>query len=216
MKNDLIENPSSRCACMLVLDTSGSMDGAPIAELNQGLAEFLRTLKDDEVASFSVELCIISTGSGTPRKELDFTIANNVMHIAPLSAYGGTPLGQAVTMALDGLEQRKQSYKSAGVPYFQPWLVLISDGEPTDAWTQAASRARIMSEGKKLVVLPIGVAGANLQKLGECSNRGAKELNGLKFREFFLWLSASMSRVSASASTAASIQLPSTASWDVV
>jgi uncharacterized protein YegL len=119
-------------------------------------------------------------------------------------------------MALDGLEQRKQSYKSAGVPYFQPWLVLISDGEPTDTWTQAASRARIMSEGKKLVVLPIGVAGANLQKLGECSNRGAKELKGLKFREFFLWLSASMSRVSASASTAASIQLPSTASWDVV
>ena len=35
--NDLFQNPSPRCACMLVLDTSGSMSGAPIHELNQGL-----------------------------------------------------------------------------------------------------------------------------------------------------------------------------------
>lgn len=216
MNDDLIENPSSRCACMLVLDTSGSMAGTAIDELNQGLTEFLQALKADDVASYSVELCVISTGSGTPRQELPFTIANNISHIAPLSAGGLTPLGQAVTMALDGLEQRKRSYKAAGVPYFQPWMVIISDGSPTDAWQHVATRANDLAKNRKLVVLPIGVSGADLSILGAFTNKGAKELKGLQFRDFFQWLSASMSRVSASASTAAAVNLPSMDPWAVV
>ena len=33
-------NPDPRCACVLVLDTSGSMHGERIAELNAGLVAF--------------------------------------------------------------------------------------------------------------------------------------------------------------------------------
>jgi uncharacterized protein with von Willebrand factor type A (vWA) domain len=37
--SDFALNPEPRCPCLLLLDTSGSMEGAPIAELNgaQGL-----------------------------------------------------------------------------------------------------------------------------------------------------------------------------------
>jgi uncharacterized protein with von Willebrand factor type A (vWA) domain len=35
--SDFAENPEPRCACLLLLDTSGSMQGAPIRELNAGL-----------------------------------------------------------------------------------------------------------------------------------------------------------------------------------
>jgi len=38
---DLIENPTPRCACILVLDTSGSMNGTPIDELNAGVVQFI-------------------------------------------------------------------------------------------------------------------------------------------------------------------------------
>ena len=34
-QNDLSENPSPRCLCMVVLDTSSSMSGEPIALLNE-------------------------------------------------------------------------------------------------------------------------------------------------------------------------------------
>jgi uncharacterized protein with von Willebrand factor type A (vWA) domain len=37
---ELVANPEPRCACLLLLDTSGSMHGQPIAELNAGLARF--------------------------------------------------------------------------------------------------------------------------------------------------------------------------------
>jgi hypothetical protein len=43
---ELVINPEPRCACLLLLDTSGSMHGQPIAELNGGLV----TLKDELMA----------------------------------------------------------------------------------------------------------------------------------------------------------------------
>ena len=33
---DLVSNPEPRCPCLLLLDTSGSMSGRPLAELNEG------------------------------------------------------------------------------------------------------------------------------------------------------------------------------------
>lgn len=213
--NDLIENPSTRCACMLVLDTSGSMTGEPINELNKGVSHFIQAVQQDEVAGYSVEVGIISAG-GNVRIEMPFTTAMDIDNIPKLQATGATPLGQAVQLALQSLDERKLEYQKAGVAYYQPWLVIISDGEPTDSWQHIASQTKDLSNNRKLVVLPLGVDGANLSILGEFSSKGAKKIAGLKFNEFFEWLSASMSRVSSSASTSASVKLPSTDSWDSI
>lgn len=147
---------------------------------------------------------------------MPFTTAMDIDNIPKLQATGATPLGQAVQLALQSLNERKLEYQKAGVAYYQPWLVIISDGEPTDSWQHIASQTKDLSNNRKLVVLPLGVDGANLSILGEFSSKGAKKIAGLKFNEFFEWLSASMSRVSSSASTSASIQLPSTDSWDSI
>lgn len=212
---DLIDNPSARCACMVVLDISGSMDGAPISELNKGLQHFIAAVQDDEVAACSVEIGVITAGASVI-EALPFTTAMSIDGIASFSASGSTPLGQATDLALQRLEQRKQEYRQAGIAYYQPWLVIISDGAPTDSYEQAAQQAKTLSAQRKLVVLPVGVSSANMSILDKFSSRGAKKLNGLKFSEFFEWLSASMSRVSASASTSASITLPSTGGWDSI
>jgi hypothetical protein len=37
---EFADNPEPRCPCLLLLDTSGSMQGAPISELNRGLVAF--------------------------------------------------------------------------------------------------------------------------------------------------------------------------------
>lgn len=215
LSDDLIENPSTRCACMLVLDTSGSMSGQPIAELNQGVAHFIQAVQQDEVAAYSVEVGIITAGSSV-NMQLPFKTAMEIDQIPQLKASGSTPLGQAVQLAVQSLEERKSEYQRAGVAYYQPWLVIISDGEPTDEWQTIAAHTKDLSAQRKLVVLPLGVESANLSILGEFSSRGAKKIAGLKFNEFFEWLSASMSRVSASASTSQAVDLPSTDSWDSI
>lgn len=159
-----------------------------------------------------MELAVYTAG-GTARCLQPFICVEDVAGIADFDATGLTPLGEGVRMALDALEQRKAEYRNAGVPYYQPWLVIISDGAPTDRWEDAAQRAYNMSAQRKLVSLPIAVKGADLAVLSRFSAKPAVALDGIKFREFFLWLSASMARVSASASSAAEVQLPSMDSW---
>lgn len=209
---DLIENPTPRCPCMLVLDVSGSMEGESINELNAGLSEFIQAVKADEFAAYSIEVGIITAG-GSVTEALSFTAANDIEGFRPLSATGMTPLGGAVSLALQRLKERKSLYQKTGVPHYQPWMVIISDGGPTDAWEGAAQQARSMSEDRKLVSLAVGVQGASLETLGMFSSRAAMPLQGLKFGEFFEWLSQSMIRVSASNSSATEVNLPSVDSW---
>lgn len=210
--DDLIDNPSPRCPVALVLDTSGSMGGQPIDELNAGIQLFIDEIKRDDLARWSVDLAVYTAGGSSDCIQ-EFVAAEQIAGFAPLSAWGDTPLGSATRMALDDLEARKKAYRDAGVPYYQPWLVLISDGAPTDEWEDAAQRASTLSAQRKLVSLPIGVQGADLDVLSQFSCKPAVALDGLKFRELFQWLSASMARVSASTSSDASVQLPGMESW---
>jgi uncharacterized protein YegL len=60
--DDLIDNPTPRCPCMLVLDVSGSMDGEPINELNEGVNQFIQAVLQDDFASYAVDIGIITFG----------------------------------------------------------------------------------------------------------------------------------------------------------
>lgn len=172
----------------------------------------MEALRADEVAAYSVEVGVITAG-GSVSEALPFTTAHAIESFQPLIASGNTPLGGAVEFALRRLNERKEEYKRNGVPYYQPWLVVISDGEPTDSWQQVAQEAKSQSANRKLISLMVGVKDADMDKLGQFSCKPALKLDGLKFSEFFEWLSASMSRVSASSSTSASVNLPSIDSW---
>ena len=44
---EFVENPEQRCPVILLLDTSHSMNGAPIAELNAGLSTLRQELLND-------------------------------------------------------------------------------------------------------------------------------------------------------------------------
>ena len=57
---EFVENPENRCPVILLLDTSGSMSGQPIQELNRGLAAFKEDVMKDAQASLSVEVAIVT------------------------------------------------------------------------------------------------------------------------------------------------------------
>lgn len=199
--DDLVDNPTSRVAISLCLDASGSMSGEKIRELNSGVASFYRTINQDEIAKFSAEISIVTFGP--VQKETDFETVATQPHPPVLQAAGDTPLGEAVKLSLDLLEDRKQQYKDNGVDYYQPWLVLMTDGQPTGSSSvlnaQIARVAKLAAD-RKLVVFPIGIGkGAHMPTLNRFSApRPAFKLQGLNFQSFFSWLSASVSRVSQS------------------
>lgn len=190
-----IDNPEPRCPCVLVLDVSGSMAGAPIDQLNAGLKQLQQELGGDALASKRVELAIVTFGP--VRVAQDFVTAD--MFAAPrLPCEGSTPMGEAVLEALELIKLRKQQYQANGVAYYRPWVFLITDGAPTDDWAPAARAVHAAEQAKSLAFFPVGVDGADFNVLGQLGPRAPIKLRGLAFRELFQWLSNSLSGVSKS------------------
>ena len=59
---EFAENPEPRCPVVLALDTSGSMQGNAIAEMNEALRAFAAALRSDRLASLRVEVAVIAFG----------------------------------------------------------------------------------------------------------------------------------------------------------
>ena len=197
---DFASNPDPRAPCVLVLDTSGSMSGQPIQELNDGLRTYQRELVADSLAARRVELAVVRFGGGVELVQ-DFV---SPAHYVPseLPAEGETPMAAAVIRASHLLEQRKSVYRANGISYYRPWVFLFTDGEPTDdleRWKLAQEAVRRGEADGKFTFFAFGVAGANFTKLSELTGaRSPLQLKGTTFREFFLWLSNSQRRVSQS------------------
>ena len=108
----------------------------------------------DPLAAKRVEVAIVSFGPVTT--DVEFALASE-FDPPTLSPGGDTPMGRAVTVALDLLDRRKASYRANGVPYYRPWVFLVTDGAPTDAWRPAAERVHAAEAAKQVAFFAIGV-----------------------------------------------------------
>lgn len=193
--SEFADNPEPRCPCLLLLDTSGSMRGDPISELNAGLITFKDELMADPMAAKRVEIAIITFGP--VRVATDFVTADK-FNPPTLTAEADTPMGAAIVEAVNMVRNRKQIYRSNGVGYYRPWIFMITDGGPTDQWQHAAALVREGEQSKAFQFYGVGVEGANFPMLAQICTREPLKLKGLRFRDLFLWLSSSMGSVSRS------------------
>jgi uncharacterized protein YegL len=200
-----IANPQHpHCATVLVVDTSGSMAGDKIQQLNDGLRYFKEDVESDDLARKRIDLSVISFGLGV-QTIVPFCSIDEFEPPA-LAANGSTPMGEALGEAMTAIRARKSEYRAAGMDYYRPWLFLITDGEPTDMqpgdgmWQRVVADLHQGEANKEFLAFVIGVEPANMQTLGQIAppERPPVQLQPGKFKEMFAWLSKSQRSVSAS------------------
>jgi uncharacterized protein YegL len=71
-------------------------------------------------------------------------------------------------------------------------------GEPEGVVAQAAQRIREDEAANRIAFFAVGVENADMERLGQVVVRTPVKLIGLNFVEMFVWLSASMQKISQS------------------
>lgn len=193
-------NPDPRVACVVLCDVSGSMQGEPIAALERGFAAFTHYLHNESLASKRVEVAVVTFGTAAtvlvPMQE-----ARSLQPVQ-FNAAGTTNMAAGIHLALDIIEDRKYAYKAAGLQYYRPWILVLTDGKPNiEGFDEAVARLNQAESARGVTVFAVGAGPrVDYQQLGRLSvQRSPAPLEGLKYEALFEWLSASLANVSNSA-----------------
>ena len=212
-----IENYEQKCLCVLLLDTSASMGGQPLDELQRGLETFHSEIKEDPTTTNRLEVGIISFDSSISVKQEPALVEN--FNMPKLTAQGSTHMTDGIHKAIEMVNERKNWYKQTGQPYYRPWIILMTDGEPfpeSANWDlhQTADEIKTAVDNKNFFFFPVGVEGADMEVLKDIASdkMPPAKLDGLKFASFFKWLSASMNTITHS-TDGDIVNLPSPGDW---
>lgn len=115
---------------VLLLDVSGSMSGTKIGALNLAVNEMVDTFVKDAAREVFITLSIITFGNRVTLHTPYTPVSKLSGGIAPLTADGMTPMGTALRMAKDMIEDKSVTPSRA----YRPAVVLLSDGQPNDEW----------------------------------------------------------------------------------
>lgn len=195
-----------RCPLVLVIDTSPSMacgggDCSPIAEVNAGLERFVAQVRANPTTAARLDVAVVRF-DGDVTLHRPFNLLDEVP-LEPLQLGGGcTDLVGGVTRALALLAERKRWYDEVGLPRYRGYLLVITDGQPTNSSEELASlrsRLRDAASRKRQTIWAFGTTGAALPVLRDLF--GAEQVQGFAaqdFSAFFQWLSTSFEQITAS------------------
>ena len=118
---------------VLLLDTSSSMNAGrektKIAELDSAVREMIKDFAHEEQLETEIQVSVITFGYDGVQLALPYTNASKVQ-LKALEADGNTPMGTALRMAKDMIEDKETTPSRA----YRPLVILCSDGAPNDDW----------------------------------------------------------------------------------
>ena len=184
---------------ILLADVSGSMavDGK-IDALNGAVAEMQAAFAEEEDERAEIHLAVVTFGR-TAALHVPLTPAHDVRW-TPMQADGRTPLGGALDIATDLIEDRDRVPSRA----YRPTVVLVSDGLPNDEWEEPLQRLLTSERAAKAERFALGI-GADADHdmlrrfLNSSEGRVFEAHEGREIRKFFRWVTMSVSSRSRSA-----------------
>lgn len=189
-----------RLPIYLVIDTSGSMLGAPINAVTQALQVFQAALNSDPRAIETVFVSVITFDSVARQ----VTPLTDVPSFKPptLQASGSTCLGDALKMLEECI--RRECVKNSTETQkgdWKPLVFIFTDGQPTDSWMDAADYLKQQKVGN-IIACAAGDS-ADEQMLKNLSPTVVKvnDTTEQSIKAFFNWVTQSVLLTSQSVGT---------------
>ena len=178
---------------LLLLDTSGSMSGQAIRNLEASVNRFKNDIMTNPKVADIVDICVMGF-NGEP-----YLIQNwrpvSEMNDVHLTASGGTNITAALEGALSKMRERTDQAYNCDVDIRVPWFILISDGYGGDV-TEIGNVMRNRAKNKRSKLWFLGAQGYDKEtaaKLtdGKCVFELTDEA-GYDFTQFFDFMSESI------------------------
>lgn len=202
MSIDFGSNDVRRMPVYLLLDVSGSMSGAPIIGVEQGVQLLHNELINQPQAVEVVHLSVITFASS----------ASQVIPLTPitsfappaLSAGGGTSLGGALHELANALDREIIPNSATKKGDYKPLVFLLTDGEPTDSWEPELNALNSRRDKKAGSIIALGCGDSvNTSVLRQITSNVMlmTDVTPDNLRAYFKWVSASVLTVSQKAGT---------------
>ena len=192
-----------RLPVYLLLDTSGSMTGAPIEAVRRGVEQFRLEVQGDTFALETVWVGIITFGG---RAEFITRGLVPFGQFSPpqISAEGQTPLGQALWLLIESLDKDlRRPVKGGPKGDWRPLVFILTDGEPTDDWREPREKMLQREQARVCRVVTVGcgpyINQQNLRDIaiGDTFNMGNDDRS---FAQFFVYMTTTVLEESRSCS----------------
>ncbi|MDR1169252.1 MAG: VWA domain-containing protein [Prevotellaceae bacterium] len=199
-----------RLPVYLLLDTSGSMQGEPIESVKVGLESMIASLRQDPFALESVYISII-------------TFDREVKQIIPLTELENLQLPEIITpdsgpthlgAALEVLCQKVDTEVLLSTPDkkgdWMPLLFIMTDGKPSDLQKYNQMIPEIKKRHFGSIIACAAGAKSDPKPLEQLTAQvySLDTTDSATFRQFFKWVSASVSVGNRSIGASDEIQLP--------
>lgn len=160
------DNYQQKCLCVLLLDVSGSMmKDNKLLLLNKAVRKLYDDIinaKNGIAPSTKDQLFVevISFDQSPHRIQPYMLLSKSTMSPILKSRGSTTDTARAIDFAMEEIEAHKKMLLSTGQKYYRPWLVLVTDGNPTSSKEQMeriSKKIRVALANKHLFMTAVGV-----------------------------------------------------------
>ena len=192
-----------RLPIYLLLDCSESMAGEAFSAMEKGLAAMMDDLRGDPMALETAFVSLITFASSA-KQILPLTEAYKlVMPTLPMGS--GTALGAGLQVLRQCMSSEVVTSSPTQKGDYKPIVFILTDGTPTDAWEQQADFFKSNVTGKKANVIAVALGpDADTEALRRITDTVLTMNDPAPgtFKQFFKWVSASISSASQKMATA--------------